>query len=446
MKNYKYILGKLWISGLMACMGTACNDYDIADVPYEKPDSTEVIPITPPAISPEWGLEPISNAGQQAKGVFAYKDKKFDKLFTRYLGWNGGDGVYSTALPDGNTFWSFCDSFYGTVEEGTRMRPADHNNFPRNSIMVQTGEDQDNNLVWLADYIQTAHPDKEGYYKARTYLRHPLAKLTDEEIRNGKIDEDYVYWFGDATVYPDEAGVKTLQIIWGGVDLKNNNAPAGCCLTEHILEGKPGDGTYMKLVSRDDNFHADQKYYGNTLYEDEDGHTYLYGQGSNYEIIVARSRTHDLKSPWEYYIRNVDGDFEWQTTPPGNMEIERSGIAKECSLANVFKKEDTYYMVGQGSYFDKAVYIYRSETPYGPFTDKKVLFVVPGTIDKLGDQHLYTLYNIFLHPQFSRVGEMVFSINASCEDFLDNFNRTGSADFYRPYFFRVFNWENVYEE
>ncbi len=28
----------------------------------------------------------------------------------------------------------------------------------------------------------------------------------------------------------------------------------------------------------------------------------------------------------------------------------------------------------------------------------------------------------------------------------DNFNFPGSADFYRPYYYRVFNWESLYDE
>ncbi|RHK19631.1 DUF5005 domain-containing protein [Bacteroides xylanisolvens] len=29
---------------------------------------------------------------------------------------------------------------------------------------------------------------------------------------------------------------------------------------------------------------------------------------------------------------------------------------------------------------------------------------------------------------------------------MKNFNAVGSADYYRPYFYRVYNWERVYEE
>lgn len=47
------------------------------------------------------------------KGVRAYSDLKYDRLFTRTRGWNGGDGVLTVGLPNGDVLWTFNDSFYG---------------------------------------------------------------------------------------------------------------------------------------------------------------------------------------------------------------------------------------------------------------------------------------------------------------------------------------------
>ena len=84
-----------------------------------------------------------NRSGQYWK-VFVYKDLKYNALFTRSLGWNGGDGVFTTGLPDGNIFWSFNDSFYGVINEN---RSRGNCSFPRNSIMVQTPGEKDENLV-----------------------------------------------------------------------------------------------------------------------------------------------------------------------------------------------------------------------------------------------------------------------------------------------------------
>lgn len=72
--------------------------------------------------------------------------------------------------------------------------------------------------------------------------------------------------------------------------------------------------------------------------------------------------------------------------------------------------------------------------------------MIPDTVDKIGNQYYNHLYMVNLHPHLARAGELVFSTNTDCADFWDNYNRPGSADYYRPFFFRVFNWESVYEK
>ena len=127
-----------------------------------------------PQIDSEWNLELMPNRSGQYWKVFVYKDLKYNALFTRSLGWNGGDGVFTTGLPDGNIFWSFNDSFYGVINEN---RSRGNCSFPRNSIMVQTPGEKDENLVWLADYVQTNDPNADRYYQVRTHIRHPKATL-----------------------------------------------------------------------------------------------------------------------------------------------------------------------------------------------------------------------------------------------------------------------------
>ena len=51
-----------------------------------------------------------------------------------------------------------------------------------------------------------------------------------------------------------------------------------------------------------------------------------------------------------------------------------------------------------------------------------------------------------IHQQLSRQGALVCSTNTDCEEWSDNFNSKGSADFYRPYFFRIYNWKAVFEK
>ena len=127
-----------------------------------------------PQIDSEWNLELMPNRSGQYWKVFVYKDLKYNALFTRSLGWNGGDGVFTTGLPDGNIFWSFNDSFYGVINEN---RSRGNCSFPRNSIMVQTPGEKDENLVWLADYVQTNDPNADRYYQAANAALNSFTKV-----------------------------------------------------------------------------------------------------------------------------------------------------------------------------------------------------------------------------------------------------------------------------
>ena len=121
-------------------------------------------------------------------------------------------------------------------------------------------------------------------------------------------------------------------MLWTGVEpgsLKNIDG----CLREYSLEGEPGDGQYMSVLSTDYNFKSDGLGYGSTMFEDtEGGHIYLYTTKQVNlvsRVLVARTETLDLGSPWSYYIRDLSGDYHWQSSVPSNEEMERSYITAE---------------------------------------------------------------------------------------------------------------------
>lgn len=426
---------------------TSCNEsLDPVELEYKEDPN-----FAPPHIEEGWQLEEVSS--QAGDGAYAYKDHLYDALFTRSLGWNGGDGVYTVALPDGSVFWEFNDSFYGVVDPETRTRKD--SSFPRNSIMVQTAEngfpgEKDSNLIWLADYIQTSDPAAPGYYKARTHLDHPLAK----NFNGDGIAQDYLYWAGDGTVVNGK-----LQFLWNSGNSNDNRT----ALAIYSLDGKPGDPGYLKLESVDHNFLLHNPYgYGRTLMEDEDGHIYLYssiGNGSflSQDPIVARTTSADLTSEWEYYVPDEEGEMYWKKGYPSELEARNSGIAPgegAYDLPWVFKKGDWYYMCAQAYPLGAEMRILRSEHPWGPFKNHKTLIKFPNPLDPLqGDKYgskYDQIYMLNIHPALSRDGEIVISTNtdansSSPDGFFRNFNNPGSADWYRPFFYRVFKWERVFE-
>ncbi len=407
----------------------------------------------PPHIQAAWNLEEIGD-GLVGDGVYGYKDLTYNALFTRNLGWNGGDGVLTVGLPDGHVLWTFNDSFYGVVNPETRARG--NCSFPRNSIMVQSAEngvpgDKEENLIWLADFVQTTDPSAPGYYKALTHLDHPKAA----SYNGDGIAQDYLYWSGDGTIVDGK-----LQLIWMGVhtpgngDMLNQNA----ALAIYSLDGKPGDPGYLKLESVNHDWLPENPYgYGSTLLEDEDGHMYLYSSTGTGEFlmnvpIVARTKGSDLTSGLEYYVPDEDGEMGWQDSYPSKLQVQNSGIAPgegTYTMPWVFKKDDMYYMVTQSFPFGHALYIMRSENPWGPFTDHKKLLSFPNPLDELqhdsqGNEY-QNLYMLNLHPALSHEGELVISTNTDVDDFWRNFNNPGSADWYRPFFYRIFKWERAFE-
>ncbi len=422
-----------------------------------RPDGSTDNPTVGPDIKPEWDLELMPDATRSGAAV-AYKDWKYNKLFTRTRGWNGGDGVLTVGLPDGSVFWTFNDSFYGRVNAADRSRGDC--NFPRNSVMLQKATDgvlgeTEDDLIWLADYVNWTDPSAERYFHSRTHLRHPDGEKTVDEILAGDIDQDRVYWSGDGTIYDGK-----LQMMWMGTASKELRA-LGTSLATYRLDGtipegyylddipdylpKKGNYLYREKVTHQINDNAVT--YGSTLCEADDGHTYLYGT-NGYGVLVARTATHDLYSKWQYYVRPEEGsEFVWQDEYPIAEQMERSQIMENnyaCSMPWVFKDGDYYYMTAQGPYFSREVYIYRSKSPYGPFGEKRLLFVLPGQLDKLGPTAYHWLYMVNLHPALSRAGELVFTTNSDPDDFWKNFNDHGSADYYRPFFYRVFDWKSLF--
>lgn len=422
-----------------------------------RPDGSTDNPTVGPDIKSEWDLELMPDATRPGAAL-AYKDWKYNKLFTRTRGWNGGDGVLTVGLPDGSVFWTFNDSFYGSVNAADRSRGDC--NFPRNSVMLQKATDgvlgeTDKDFIWLADYVNWTDPSTERYFHCRTHLRHPNGEKTVDEILAGDIDQDRVYWSGDGTIYDGK-----LQMLWMGTASKELRA-LGTSIATYSLDGtipegyylddipdylpKKGNYLYREKVTHQINDNAVS--YGSTLCEADDGHTYLYGT-NGYGVLVARTATHDLYSKWQYYVRPEEGsDFVWQDEYPTAEQMERSQIMENnyaCSMPWVFKDGDYYYMTAQGPYFAREVYIYRSKSPYGPFGEKRLLFVLPGQLDKLGPTAYHWLYMVNLHPALSRAGELVFTTNSDPDDFWKNFNDPGSADYYRPFFYRVFDWKSLF--
>ena len=412
----------------------ACNDYESAAIGYDELVEDSVVTYKEPTIDASWRLSPIMNIGQNSDNIFLYRDELYNDFFSLTLGWNGGDVVSSASLSGDRILWLARDSYFGVVDAESRARLS--GSTVRNSLLLQTGTPGASSagLKALNPLVQTNDPAAEGYYQGvnlveaastKSYLVPALASEKD-----GKV-----------------------QVLYGCYKTSNSRREATYLGTYTI----GADGTLAEESLQADML-QNMIGYDSSLLRDDDGHNYVYCtfllSGIN-GVLVARTATHDLSSTWEYCVRNIDGDIVWTSTAPTTTTgINADEVAMRssmltnngaCQHPQVLKRGGYYYLVGQSYQNRQDVLIWRSTTPYGPFADVKTLCVIPSRLEKKGPQAYNTLTRVTLHNALSREGELVLSTTQTAPATADNFTYPGSADYVRPYFYRVYNWESLWD-
>lgn len=340
-------------------------------------------------------LERLAANGRWDARVTVYSDLDYNDYLTRYQNWNGGDGCYSVLLPDGRIVWSFQDSFFGPVGAD---RNRTNNVMRRNAAHLQLDTS-------LQSFVQL-NPGRG--IESQTWIKYGAEPE----------DQDW-YWPGAGQVHNGKFQMllshvkKTGNGMWDflhvSTDLAIFDLPS--MQLDHIVKDKDLSANYSAGSVKA-----------------PDGYTYMYATEGGFltsYMYVARAAGNDLNGKWEYY----DGNG-WSETPV------KYNVCSDISQPNVFYKDGKYYLVSQQIIFGLDIYILESSTPVGPWTNKRTLYRVPEKYT--GD--MFT-YNAFVHHALSREGELVISYNINTHDFATNFNKPGSADRYRPYFVRVFNWK-----
>lgn len=340
-------------------------------------------------------LQLLPSQGRWDPKVTVYSDLDYNDYLTRYRNWNGADGCYTVLLPDGRLLWSFQDSFFGNVSQD---RNRTDNKMCRNAANLELDTS-------VQSFVQL-NPGTGN--TSETWVKY----------RDAPEDQDW-YWPGTSQVHGNQLQMllahvhKTGDGAWdfaiNSTDLAIYNLPS--MQLDHIQENKD---TYQN--------------YSAASIAAPDGYTYMYATENGYlttYMYVARVAGHDLTGTWEYY-----GDNGWSTTP------QKKSVCSDITQPNVFYEDGKYYLVSQQNLFGLDIYIQEATSPVGPWTNKRTLYRIPEkyTVD-------FITYNAFVHRALSRQGELVISYNINPTDFNSNFNVPGSADRYRPYFVRVFNWK-----
>ncbi|MGN7720477.1 DUF5005 domain-containing protein [Chitinophaga sp. 22620] len=340
-------------------------------------------------------LELLQSNGRWDPRVTVYSDLDYNDYLTRYQDWNGGDGCYSVLLPDGRIVWSFQDSFFGQVSTD---RNRTSNVMLRNAAHLQLDTS-------LQSFIQL-NPGTGN--QSQTWIKYG----------NAPEDQDW-YWPGAGQVHNGKfqmllshvrkTGGGTWDFVHVSTDLAIFDLPS----------------MQLSQIVKDKDLNSN---YSAGSMKAPDGYTYLYATENGFLtsfMYVARAAGHDLAGNWEYYGQNG-----WSATP------EKFNVCNDISQPNVFYKDGKYYLVSQQIIFGLDILIYESSTPVGPWTNKRTLYRIP---EKYTGE--FITYNAFVHHALSREGELVISYNINPVDFNSNFNKPASADRYRPYFVRVFNWK-----
>lgn len=315
--------------------------------------------------------------------------ESFNALFTRFGGgWTGGDATYSIPLPDGRNLWLFGDTFLGTVR-ADRSRPA--SGLINNTFVVQDGEE-----------LTTLYAGSAG--NASAFVK--------------PAEEGWWYWPGHGVARND-----TLEVVLFGFKNVGGGAWGFEYTSIDIARFSLPD---IRLLSIERKVEAPSVNYGACILE-EDGYYYLYGaekDGLLKYLRLARAPVREgLAGEWAYY----DGT-QWAADPARSARL----FANVSEQFTAFKHEGRYYLLTQHHILGGEIYMYRSEAPFGPFTEKTLIYCTPQT-----EGDIFT-YNAFAHTQFLNDGALLVSYNVNSLNFSDVFT---NADNYRPYFVWVRGWE-----
>ena len=331
--------------------------------------------------------------------VITYKDSAFTNNFKRTTGWVAGDGGYSIALNNGNSLWVWGDSHIGFFDPVSKTIPCLFQ--VRNAGLVM-GISNPQNQTTL---ISTASPASCFYYGS---------------------DNNYWFWPGAGYQNNDTAYVFLSRVKatgsggfgFAGVD------------TNYVAKIKIADMTvtgYSILPPKNGiNFN-------NSVIKDG-SYNYIYGTKSNgfgNDVFVTRFPSANLYAPWEYY-----GSAGWNTNLSAIQKIysEFTSSFNICKIKNKYVLITTEFSVGcdQG----KNIYSYTSDQPYGPFTNKKIIWTLNDTLQG----HYPFFYLAIAHPEYDNgKDELLITYCINGYDNCVNVCIGGrkNPDYYRPKAIRV---------
>lgn len=313
-------------------------------------------------------------------------------LFARQRsGWTGGDATYSAVLPDGRIAWAFGDTFLnGIQKDGSRS--LDEKTVVRNSIVSQSGT------------TLTTHTGSDGR-EAIDFLLPPSSRIN----RNGHASDAW-YWPGDMIT----AGNDVILFMNRYVSGKDPAAEWFHRGTDVVRL----DAATLKLRSRTPMSAPESGIIWGAALAQSDGYVYIYGsedRTSEKHLHVARSTLDEIDRKWEYWTGSEWTHDAARSARLGPDVSNQFGVVQATDGWRLLTQQG----VGQD------IVAYRAPTPYGPFTDPRVVATIP--VQPNGRHG----YNALPHPELSRDGKLLISYNVGGDDLFTDHRS------YRPRFMEI---------
>lgn len=302
-------------------------------------------------------------------------DPRWDRVFQRNHGWNGADGAFSVALPDGWSGWLFSDTLVGPVlSDGSRQSD---NLFLHNSWARIKGKEPENCHFSVEEFATApspnwfwiGHPQLDSNARGHVFLL---------EISSAEGPEGWNF---------QQVGTWLARLDWSGFQPRLGDLIP----LRHFRPNPP-------------------LYFGAAMLEDRDW-TYIYGTRDYHkhkEVVLARVPRGRLE--------NQD---EWEFWPDWSPDPERSG----AFLPDGSNEFSAYWHRGEARLLiqvNDQILLYRLQRPDQVVGSPVVLARVPG-------QDSVWTYNAKAHPELGWPLLITYNRNAFPPDLVMK-----KADRYRP--------------
>ncbi|ODT35730.1 MAG: hypothetical protein ABS67_00880 [Niabella sp. SCN 42-15] len=329
-----------------------------------------------------------------------YKDSVFTNYFKRTHGWVAGDGAISFSLNNGKSLWLYGDSYIDNYNLVTNTVPCLFQ--VRNaavSMGISNPADQQTHLGSGSpkSTFQVGTDNKFWFWPGMGFAKGDTAYIFQNRLRNTGAGGAWAFESVDE-LHIAKMKISTMQVV-GYSNLGTRNKIS---FNNGILK----DGNYQ----------------------------YIYGiknNGFGNDLMVARVPENNFYAPWEYY-----NGRSWNTDMTKASKIH----AEFTSSFYVFKLKHKYVLLttefSVGCDQGKEIYSYTSDKPYGPFTNKKMIWTVDDTLNG----HYPFFYIATAHPEYDNGKDemlITYCINGYGDCVQTCNNNRMDPNVYRPRVIRV---------